>query len=56
MELQNRFVQLVPESNSAIGKQLLEYEEKTKELLAEVIGLERKSMTSKMSLEESTKK
>ena len=45
MELQNRFVQLVPESNSAIvnkGKQLLEYEEKTKELLAEVIGLERK--------------
>ena len=45
MKLQNRIVQLVPESNSAIvnkGKQLLEYEEKTKELLAKVNGLERK--------------
>ncbi|KAK7846915.1 hypothetical protein CFP56_007286 [Quercus suber] len=51
MELQNRFVQLVPESNSAIvnkGKQLLEYEEKTKELLAKVIGLERKKKDEKV--------
>ena len=36
MELQNRFVQLVPESNSAIvnkGKQLLEYEKGQKSFL-----------------------
>ena len=45
MELRNRFDQLVREKDFAIvnkGKQLIEYEEKTKELLAKVNGLEQK--------------
>lgn len=45
VELRNRFDQLVREKDFAIvnkGKQLIEYEEKTKELLAKVNGLEQK--------------
>ena len=45
MELRNRFDQLVREKDFAIvnkGKQLIEYEEKTKEVLAKVNGLEQK--------------
>ena len=45
VELRNRFDQLVREKDFAIvnkGKQLIGYEEKTKELLAKVNGLEQK--------------
>ena len=45
MELRNRFDQLVREKDFVIvnkGKQLIEYEEKSKELLAKVNGLEQK--------------